>query len=473
MSPSVATAVCAAGILGLFWLERDRVSLVSASIWIPVTWIFLAGSRSVGQWLDLNTTPDSVDAVLDGSPTDRLVYSVLLALGVAVVLKRRRVVAGLLRANTPVVLFFVYGAASILWSAYPDVAFKRWTKALGDFVMVLVVLSDADRVGAIKRLFARTAFLLIPVSILFIKYYPALGRSYSVFEGTAFYIGAATTKNGLGMVSLLFGLGALWCLLADFRMCSGSAARRRHVIADGTIFVMAVWLCFVTNSMTSLWCFGLGATVVVATSFRKAAKSLAIVHVLVGAVILLPFLTLFIGLGADLAHSATGRNMTTLTDRTEIWRATVSLSGNSLLGTGFDSFWLGTRLRAMWNLYWWHPNEAHNGYLEVFLNLGWLGVALLGIVIATGYRAVIAAVRRNLPESSLMIGLFAVGIVYNFTESAFFRMMTPTWIMFLLAITDLPRYAGTRSVARLDTHLENGRVPTNYHVSHNEWNSHV
>ena len=65
---------------------------------------------------------------------------------------------------------------SLLWSDFPDVAFKRWTKALGDLVMVLVVLSDREPISAVKRLFSRTEFLLIPLSVLLIKYYPTLGR---------------------------------------------------------------------------------------------------------------------------------------------------------------------------------------------------------------------------------------------------------------------------------------------------------
>jgi O-antigen ligase len=93
----------------------------------------------------------------------------------------------------------------------------------------------------------------------------------------------------------------------------------------------------------------------------------------------------------------------------------------------------------MWSLYWWHPTQTHNGYLEVFLNLGWIGVAMLAVVIATGYRTVTSAVQREVPGSALMLTLFAVGIIYNFTEAAFFRMMTPAWILFLLAITKVPR----------------------------------
>ena len=85
-----------------------------------------------------------------------------------------------------------------------------------------------------------------------------------------------------------------------------------------------------------------------------------------------------------------GRNPT-LTDRTEVWSVILNQAGNPWVGTGFESFWLGPRLDRIWSIYSWHPGEAHNGYIEIYLNLGWTGLVLLAVVIATGYRTVIAA----------------------------------------------------------------------------------
>ena len=69
----------------------------------------------------------------------------------------------------------------------------------------------------------------------------------------------------------------------------------------------------------------------------------------------------------------------TLTGRTEIWTHVLWVAGNPLLGTGFESFWLGDRLANVWSIM---PGiqEAHNGYLEVYLNLGWIGVTLLAVI---------------------------------------------------------------------------------------------
>src|SRR5260370_8060245 len=78
MSPPIATVVFAFGILGLFWLERDRNSRVSGALWIPVAWMLIAGSRMVSEWLQV-APATTVDQYLEGSPLDRLLLGSLLA----------------------------------------------------------------------------------------------------------------------------------------------------------------------------------------------------------------------------------------------------------------------------------------------------------------------------------------------------------------------------------------------------------
>jgi exopolysaccharide production protein ExoQ len=434
MSPAIATFAYAIGIMGLFVFDRDRKARTSKALWIPVAWLLIAASRAVSEWLGMSPLEYSPDQYLDGSPLDRLVLSGLLAAGLIVLVMRGRQVGRLLRRNGPILLYFCYCALSVLWSEYPFVAFKRWTKAVGDLVMVLVVLTDFDRPAAVKRLLARTTFLLVPLSILFIKYYPGMGRAYSFWEGQVSWTGVTTNKNTLGMTCLILGLGSLWRFLVAYRSREGTD-RTRRLIVHGTLLAMVLWLFWMADSVTSFACFLLGTGLMVATSLRALARRPGVVHLLVAATVTVCFFAVFVDAGGDLVASL-GRDQT-LTGRTAIWSLVLSLRGNPLVGTGFESFWLGERLQKMWALYWWHPNQAHNGYLEVFLNLGWIGVTLLGVLMVTGYRNVIVVFRRDPDAGQLRLAYFVVGVVYNFTEAGF-RMMTPVWILLLLATAVVP-----------------------------------
>ncbi len=125
-----------------------------------------------------------------------------------------------------------------------------------------------------------------------------------------------------------------------------------------------------------------------------------------------------------------GRN-STLTGRTEIWALVVNLVHNPVVGTGFESFWLGSRLETM-QRHMRGLNEAHNGFIEIYISLGWIGVLLLAVMIVTGYRNMIATFRRNPDEGRFRLALFLTVIVSSFTEAAF-RTLGIGWFAFLLA----------------------------------------
>jgi O-antigen ligase len=125
-----------------------------------------------------------------------------------------------------------------------------------------------------------------------------------------------------------------------------------------------------------------------------------------------------------------GRNPT-LTGRTDIWKEILPFAGNPLFGTGFESFWLGERLEGIWEIRR-GLQEAHNGYLEVYLNLGWVGVVLLGLVMVTGYRNIMGTLRQDPEVGRLKIAYFGAAVVYSLTEAGF-RPMAPIWIFFLMS----------------------------------------
>lgn len=437
MPPVVATVICLAGMVGLFLLDRDQKYRASPALWIATVWFFLACSRPVGRWLGLGQSDiESMTAELsDGSPVDRAVLTGLLFVGVLVLLTRREKVARTLRGSAPILLFFAYCLVSLLWSDYPAVAFKRWNKAVGDWVMILLVWTDHEPISAMKRLLARTTFTLIPLSILFIKYYPDLGRGYGRWMGEVQYTGVSTGKNGLGEICLLFGIASVWRILDVFGGQRQGVQRNRRLIVQSVILAMILWLFSIVDSMTSLSCFLLATGVLFAIRFRVFARYRFMIHALVLASLVIPVSVTLLGVSPETLETM-GRN-STLTERTDIWAKVISLTPNRWLGAGYESFWLGPRLEAMISdvTHWWIPKQSHNGYLEIFANLGWVGIACLTLVIVWGYCRVIRAWRQILPASDLMLAYFLTGLVYNLTEAAFFRMMTTVWFLFLVALT--------------------------------------
>jgi O-antigen ligase len=431
MPPTIATIIFTIGILGLFYLDRDETARMSRALWVPTVWLLLMSSRAPSIWfhvppdLRLGSRPEDY---IEGSPLDRAVFTFLLLAALAVLVPRRERVWPMLRKNAAIVLFFSFCAVSILWSDFSFVAFKRFTKALGDLGMVLIILTESDPWAALKRLVARLGFLIFPLSVLFIKYFPPLGRTLNnswIMEP----VGVTTQKNGLGLDCLMYGIVFLCMLRSVYRdrECPG---RRRRLLAYGTIIAMIIWLLYICNSVTSIAGFAMAGGVMwlAGRPLRKPAA----VHLLVLTVLGISLTALFFDPGGGLV-AALGRDPT-LTGRKMIWGFLLSTQTNPWVGVGFESFWLGQRLVTARNALENFPiQEAHNGYIEVYLNLGWAGITLLALLLVVGYRRVIAAFRQDKERGSLLLGLFLATLFESFTEAAF-RMMSLSWFFLLLVI---------------------------------------
>ena len=177
-----ATVVVGITIITLFRLDRGDGS-VSHAIWVPFAWLLIESSRPVGSWLTLSAPGNAGGSeYIDGSPLDRAILTFLLILGIFVLSRRVRQVRAIVRANPALIIYFVFCLISLFWADYPFVVLKRWIRSVGDVAMVIIVITERNPLEAFKRLFTRVGFLVVPLSILFIRFYPVLGRSYSLGE---------------------------------------------------------------------------------------------------------------------------------------------------------------------------------------------------------------------------------------------------------------------------------------------------
>jgi exopolysaccharide production protein ExoQ len=436
MPLAIATPLCFLFTLTLYFLNRDRNSRVSLALWVPVIWVSICASRMVSQWLG-GVGEATGKEFEQGNSFDAAIFASLLVVGLAILLgrERRARVAAILRTNKPLILFLLYCLLSVTWSDFPVVALKRWTKALGDLTMVLIVLTDSNPTASLRQFLARPGFALVPLSILLIRYYPSLGREYSSWTGEAFNIGVATGKNGLGYVCLIFGLGCFWSLLDALR-AKERPRLKGPILAQAATLALTFWLFRLAHSATSFACFMIGSGLMTIARVRSFARKPLLVTLVVGALLFVVLYGLLINPSVGLVE-AVGRDAT-LTGRLDIWNDVLPLTVSPLFGAGYESFWLGPRLEKIWSKSWGErPNQAHNGYLEVYLDLGWVGLALLGLVMIWGFWGTVRTLRSSSTMGRLKLAFFVVAAVYNLTEHGF-RELHPVWIIFLFAVTVIP-----------------------------------
>jgi O-antigen ligase len=147
------------------------------------------------------------------------------------------------------------------------------------------------------------------------------------------------------------------------------------------------------------------------------------------------------GMNGRLAQ-ALGRDPT-LSDRTKIWAILLGMHTNPIIGTGYESFWLGQRLDYFWtNSGLGRLNEAHNGYLEVYLELGMVGIFLLGGFLIATYRKIWRRTGQGSSVTVFAATLWMVLVFYNMSEAAFEGGLLYT--IFLMGAISVPERARSR-----------------------------
>lgn len=190
------------------------------------------------------------------------------------------------------------------------------------------------------------------------------------------------------------------------------------------------------GSATSDFSLLIAGLIVLALGLRSVNKRSIGVYVLLAIAMLVAGELTFGIFGRIVAFSGHGD---TIAGRGDLWRELLAFHTNPIIGVGFESFWLGDRLQALWGKHWWRPTEAHNGYLETYLNLGLVGLLMLiGLIIAT-FRKIRLELLRNFQFGRFRLGLLVAIVVFNWTEASF-KGLSPIWFIFYVIAMDYPGF---------------------------------
>jgi exopolysaccharide production protein ExoQ len=431
MPPLLALLVGLAFIVYLLRIDSRQSKDGSSALWIPLSWMFFGGSRFLSQWLSVMGVPVPGADAVDGSPLDRVVFFFLMAAAI-VVLRRRRVDwPRVFFDNKWIWLYFAFGLVSVLWSAEPMMSFRRVPKAAGNVLMAMVILTEPRPSYGLASVLRRLAYLTLPLSVVFNRYFPQLSRAYSNHIGNVMFSGVGTQKNSLGELCLLAGMYCVWDLLyvRDQQIRAlGGLVRVEWIVAG-----LVAWLMATANSATALACMAVASAVLVLgrTGLTKSPTGMVVVVSIAGlsAIAADSLFGLF-----SIVITALGRQ-SDLTTRVPMWEQLLATApGSSAFGVGFEAYWSTASGRGMTDV--WNVANAHNGYVDAYLSSGYIG---LGLILLSVVSAIIKVARRppeDMAGASLWLAAIMTVVLYNWTESAF-RTVSPVWVLFLVAGLDI------------------------------------
>ena len=432
MPTPVAFAIWLILLLLLLYFDPAKVRKTSAAPWIPVIWIFIVASRLPSQWIAGRL--GTVEVVLEeGSPLDRSIWLVLILVSIGILMSRSFQWGDFFARNAALMAYLCFALFSVLWSDSSFVSFKRWFRDLGSYFMILIVLSDRNPFEAVRTVLRRLCYLLIPLSVVLVKY-TNIGKVYDKWSGKASYIGATTSKNMLGALCLVAGIFFFWDTLIRWSERKESLTKRIFLVNFVFVFLTA-YLLYRSHSATSSVCFVLGCAVLAAAHSNWGERHPTFLKAIIP-ISFCAYLLLGFGFGLNSTFAEMLGRDPTLTDRTKIWSALLSMGTNPLIGTGYESFWLGPRMDLVFLKLHEHINEAHDGYLEVYLNLGLIGLSLLCVILVVAYRNIC---KKDLTEkenfTSLNLAMWSVVLFYNITEASFKHGVI--WLALLLGAISL------------------------------------
>src|SRR5260370_40090373 len=97
------------------------------------------------------------------------------------------------------------------------------------------------------------------------------------------------------------------------------------------------------------------------------------------------------------------------------------MSPSTMGSSGFEDFWVGPRVARVYEMVGGvqMTNESHNGYVEVYLNLGWLGLGLIALILGQGYRKAVSALRRDRALGALLLVYVVTAVAFDSFDACF------------------------------------------------------
>lgn len=361
----------------------------------------------------------------------RQVVLVILFLGAAFTIIRFPDRWPLAMASISPALFalLLFTALSVAWSPQPYVSLKRVIQLVGVALIGLALVSGGLGTYRMHRLVMPVLWFGMVMALVFSAAFPDF--AFSDFGLRAYF----ATKNNFGQfaaISVLFTVGALvmkkagrrwplWLLLLASLIGLGlsrSATAILALAAAGSL-ILAIR---VKHTLHPSWWVPIITLLVVV--FVAA----------VGAGIVMGFPSL------EAVSNATaglvGREIT-LTGRAYLWELMLKEAAtHPWFGTGYGGFWLGLEGRSGQIAYlvrWGYPGQAHNGYIDIYNELGLVGLALAFAFIAMHARALWQLAKSDRALAGLHLALFALVVVFNVAEAAMLRTTNLMWILLVVS----------------------------------------
>ncbi len=339
-------------------------------------------------------------------------------------------------------LYLAFAGASVLWAFRPELAFIRFVQQM--LVVISIVLPTmlaARKTDTMRILFISFALASILNFFFVLGGSPQFATYGSLGKVNIGYPGYFAGKNYLGEC------GAITVLLSIHEMRYHGFRRASAIV----VLVIATLLIFWSDSKTALGLALIAPLLAWVTLSIGRATRLSPAVILLTIPICYLVLSGISGFGMNrISYMIYGDS--TFTGRTMIWDfAQNEIARRPLFGWGYQSFWLvGPDAPSVVDAPGWvkiMPN-AHSGYYDTMLEMGYVGFALLVAFLMTTLHGVARIADHDRARARLVLSLALYIMLWNFLESLWMRGFEFLWVVFLIIAGEIARYCQPFPLAR-------------------------
>jgi exopolysaccharide production protein ExoQ len=390
--------------------------------------VILSGGISEGDEGDDPTSYALINILFSG------IYSIAFFL---MALRWKKVIPVILKGKL-VWLLLVFAICSFFWSASPDITKTRVIALTGTMIFSLYITSRYTLKEQLQLL-GWTFGVIVITSIIFAVLLPKFGQMGGVHTGA--WRGIYNHKNVLGKMMVISTM--VFVLLS-------LQAKKYQWVYWGMLgaSVMLILLSRASSPLLNL----LILAIILVVLHTLHWKYLFMIPVLVGASVFGTIIYTLITSNAGQVAGVFGKDLT-LTGRTNFWPLIIDkIRENPFTGYGFGAFWQGLQGPSayIWNASTFKAPNGHNGYLDLCLELGLIGLSLYIIQFIIGFKKALENVRNvKTPDGFWPTILFSYIVLANLTESSLMLQNNFLWVMQISTFLSL----NTQPIRQRNNHI--------------------
>lgn len=311
--------------------------------------------------------------------------------------------------------------ASLIWSFTPELTRAR-SVALAGTSLFGVYLASRYTIREQLKLLGWSFAAIIVMSFLFAIIIPKYGIMMTGVHAGA-WRGIYVHKNALGKI---ITLGAI-----IFLMLAMDANKQRWFAWIG--LGLSVCLLLLSKSSSAVVVFATILAIIPIYSIFRWHYQVA-TPAIIATIVLSSILSLWLSENAPTLLGAIGKDPT-LTGRTDLWPAAIEMiEKQPWLGYGYSAVWNDWNSPGayVWYVTNWTPPNAHNGLLDLWLELGFLGVLVFAIGFGTTLWRGLAWFRVDRSWQSFWTLLYLTFfILANISESSLLNRNDLFWLLYV------------------------------------------